>query len=73
MILQTWQTIKIIWKVSGICLLLFLLCITHNPEKVEKFNNFGKKFGKISENIYVLTTNIIFYGGILLCITDTLN
>ena len=72
MIIQTWQIVKTIWKIAGVCLLLFLICITHDAKKIEKFNNFGKQFGSVGEVTYEVIINAIFYGGILLCVADAL-
>ena len=43
--IELWQIAKTVWKVSGACLLIFLLCITKDERKVETFNSFGKRFG----------------------------
>lgn len=68
--IELWQIAKTVWKVSGACLLIFLLCITKDERKVETFNSFGKRFGNVGETAYVIIVNILFYGGILLCVAD---
>lgn len=71
--MELWMTIRMVWKAAGICFLLFLISISGNKEKLEKVNTFGRQFGKAGEFCYEIFINVIFYGGILLCIIDAMN